>query len=220
VNRVALARVFIFLLLASAGAVCQSEHSYTNSRQGDGSSLPEIESQQTHTWGWLPDAPPADGDRSASNGMNPITPGSQLSFVDITPISSRTFFDKYLYPSLLNRNARYRHATGGSLMRRVTNAASRLLIMRDESGNTRLNDSYLSGVLTSVVMQTASTPYWTRSALTPFSNLGSTMGSDAGLNVFHEFEPDIRQVIMAHTPRFVSRIENHISQDRRVWRSN
>jgi hypothetical protein len=39
------------------------------------------------------------------------------------------------------------------------------------------------------------------------------MGSDAGMNVFHEFGPGIRQVLQGHTPKFVSRIEARITHD-------
>jgi hypothetical protein len=39
------------------------------------------------------------------------------------------------------------------------------------------------------------------------------MGSDAGMNVFHEFGPGIRQMLQGHTPKFVSRIEARITHD-------
>jgi hypothetical protein len=211
VNRVALTRIVLLLLLmVSVQALGQSEASLRHS--------PTAQSKQES----FPDAPSADSEHPSTivstTGTGAVSPGLQpiLMVFDTTPTStdSSIFFDRYLYPSLLNRGSRYRPVAGGRFIRRVSDAASHLLIVRDDSGNTKLNDSYLSAVLTSAVVQTAYTPYWSRSASTPFSNLGSTIGSDAGLNVFHEFEPDLRHVILGHTPRFVSRIEDRIIQSR------
>jgi hypothetical protein len=68
-------------------------------------------------------------------------------------------------------------------------------------------------VLTSVAIATAYRPYWTRSSSEAFKTLGSTIGSDVGINLFHEFGPGIRQMVKGHTPKFVSRIEERITHD-------
>src|SRR5579864_9273843 len=91
--------------------------------------------------------------------------------------------------------------------------ASRIFITCDDFGKGRLNTSYFLGVLTSVAIHTAYRPYWARSASATFNNFGSTIGSDAGMNVFHEFEPVMRQMVKGHAPRFVLRIEERISPD-------
>jgi hypothetical protein len=96
-------------------------------------------------------------------------------------------------------------------MGRATYAASRIFITRDDSGKGRLNTSYFLGVLTSVASAAAYRPYWERSTSATFNNFGSTIGSDAGINVFHEFEPGIRQMVKGLTPTFVSRIEERIT---------
>jgi hypothetical protein len=93
-----------------------------------------------------------------------VIPGWQPSFIApykaaFTPKESRTFSDKYLYPSLLQRSLRYHPSTSSSFMGRAAYAASRIFIMHDDSGNGRLNTSYFFGVLTSVTMQTAYRPY-------------------------------------------------------------
>jgi hypothetical protein len=43
------------------------------------------------------------------------------------------------------------------------------------------------------------------------NNFGSTIGSDAGINIFHKFGPGIRQMVKGHTPKFVSRIAESIT---------
>ena len=143
-------------------------------------------------------------------GPGHVTPGLRPIFIPryetaFTREDSSTFLDKYLYPSLLNRNLRYHPSTSASFMGRASDAASRIFITRDESGKGRLNTSYFLGVLTSVAIHTAYRPYWTRSTSGTFNNFGSTIGSDAGLNLFHEFQPGIMLMVKGHTPKFVSR---------------
>jgi hypothetical protein len=143
-------------------------------------------------------------------GPGHVTPGLRPIFIPryetaFTQEDSSTFLDKYLYPSLLNRNLRYHPSSSASFMGRVSDAASRIFITRDDSGKGRLNTSYFLGVLTSVAIHTAYRPYWTRSGSETFNNFGSTIGSDAGRNLFHEFQPGIMLMVKGHTPKFVSR---------------
>ena len=147
-----------------------------------------------------------------------VIPRLQSSFTapyktTFTQKESHGFVDKYLYPSQLKQNLRYHPSTSGSFMGRATYAASRIFITRDDSGKGRLNTPYFLGVLTSVAIQTASRPYWSRSASGTFNNFGSTIGSDAGINLFHEFEPGIRQMVKGHAPKFVSRIGERLTHD-------
>lgn len=126
---------------------------------------------------------------------------------------SSAFFSKYLYPALLKQDPRYHPSNSTRFWGRVMYAASRTIITRNDSGKTILNTSYFLGVLTSVAIETAYRPYWTRSTSGTFNNFGSTIGSDVGINILHEFEPGIRQIVMGHAPKFVSRIEERISND-------
>ncbi|MHB8215468.1 MAG: hypothetical protein ACYDDS_05250 [Candidatus Sulfotelmatobacter sp.] len=125
---------------------------------------------------------------------------------------SSDFFDKYLYPSLLQRNLNYHPSTSDGLMGRALYAASRIFVTRDETGKGRVNTPYLVGVLTSAALHMAYRPYWNRSASTPFSDFGSTIGNDAGMNLFHEFRPGLQQLMKSHAPRFVAKIEERVGR--------
>ena len=87
--------------------------------------------------------------------------------------------------------------------------AAATLITRDDFGKATLNTSYLLRMLTSVAKDTASTPYWRRRFADPVSDLGSTIGNDVGMNVLHEFEPGIENLLKNHTPKFVTAMEEH-----------
>ena len=126
---------------------------------------------------------------------------------------SSTFFGRYLYPSVLKQSLRYYPSTSDSLMGRAVYAASRIFIVRDDAGKGKLNTSYFLGVLTLVAIHNAYRPYWARSASATFNNFGSTIGSDAGINLFREFQPGLLQMMKGHTPTFVSRIEARIADD-------
>jgi len=146
-----------------------------------------------------------------------VTLGSQPSLTALSlgvpsQKKSKAFLSKYLYPSLLMKGLRYHPSTSDSLMGRATYAASRIFIRRDDSGKGRLNTSYLLGVLTSVAVDTAYRPYWARSRSATFSNFGSTIGNDAGINLLHEFGPGIRQLVKGHAPKF-AKIEERVTRD-------
>jgi hypothetical protein len=150
--------------------------------------------------------------------LGQVTPRLQPSLTApykaaLIPEEPRTFFDKYLYPSLRKQDLRYYPSTSSSFMGRATDAASRIFVTRNDSGKRSLNTSYFLGVLTSVAIQTAYRPYWARSTSATFNNFGSTIGSDAGINLFHEFRPGIRQMVKGYTPEFVSKIKESITHD-------
>lgn len=150
-------------------------------------------------------------------GLRHVTLAPQRSYTAphsavVAPREFHTFFGKYLYPSLLKKNQRYHPSSGGGLMDRATYAASRIFITRDDSGKGRLNTSYFLGALTSVAVSTAYRPYWARSSSATFNNFGSTIGSDAGMNLFHEFGPGIGQMVKGRAPRFVFRIGERITK--------
>ena len=86
--------------------------------------------------------------------------------------------------------------------------------MRDDSEKRRLNTSYFLGVLSSVAVHNASRPYRMRSNAAPLTDFGSTIGNDAGINLFHEFGPGLRQMVKGRMPKFVFRIEERIIPDR------
>jgi hypothetical protein len=141
-----------------------------------------------------------------------LIPSDQLLF---TQKQSSNFIVKYLCAPSVKKNLLYHPSTSNTLIGRATDAASHIFVTRDDSGKRRLNASYFLGVLSSVAAHNASRPYWMRSNAAPFSDFGSTIGNDAGLNLFHEFEPGIRQMVKDHTPRFAFKIEERMTRDQK-----
>jgi hypothetical protein len=242
VKRITPIRVFSFLLLAACPALCQSERPSVDSLhrfQLDGSNSPEVQRQEIGAWESLPDAPssvqpptqaekfhtfvndarwPLTAGAMRETALRQVNPAPQLSLTApykaaFTQEESSTFFGKYLIPSSLKKDLRYRSSTSGSFMGRATDAASRIFVVRDNSGKRRLNTSYFLGALTSVAIHTAYRPYWARSTSATFNSFGSTIGSGAGINLFHEFGPGIQKMLKGHAPKFVSAIGERITND-------
>lgn len=185
-------RVAGFLILASLCALCQ----------------------QPQTAVSLPDAPSAQRfvDAQEKIASDHAEAFALLNFYKDRRLqdNSDNFFTKRLYPTLLRRSPKYHPVETGKLVSRATYAASRTVITREESGRARLNTPYLLRVLSSTALHAASTPYWRRTTSEPLSDFGSTVGSDAGMNVLHEFQPGIEGLLKNHTPKFVSALEQRI----------
>jgi hypothetical protein len=52
------------------------------------------------------------------------------------------------------------------------------------------------------------------------SHKSSTIGNDAGLNLFHEFEPGIRRIVGDHTPRFTFEFEERTTDDQNLKKTS
>jgi hypothetical protein len=204
VKRIASAGVVGCMLLAACGAVCQDVRG----------SLPDAPSarvanqvqkfegfvaQERSAFGWgaMSHLAVRDGEFVLSSDGR--------AFRQKDP---EAIFRKYLYSPSLRQG--YHSSGSGSVMGRATYAASRTVVVRDASGKGRLNTSYLLRTLSAVAKDTASTPYWRRHLGDPFSDFGSNVGNDAGLNLWREFRPGIEHLMKSHTPAFVSKIEERI----------
>jgi hypothetical protein len=213
VKRIASFGAVGFVLLAACGAVCQD-------RQFQ--SLPDAPSAQAATQA------ATQGQRFGAlveEARSPLIFGALSAPAGFTRqeeffLSDRTasrhsdpdaIFRKYLSSSSGKRQPGYQSA-GGNLVGRATHAASGTVVTRDDSGKGKLNTSYLLRALTSVAKDTASTPYWRRSAGAPFSDFGSTVGNDAGMNLWREFRPGIERLAKNHAPMFISKIEERIGR--------
>jgi hypothetical protein len=198
-KRIAPVGVFSFVLVAACGAVCQVRPS-----------VPDAPSARVATLRFT---------EFAEEAGSPLKPGQTDALAEVLRLGEFVFsnqtvfrqkdpnaiFRKYLYPSSL-KQARYHSASDSSLMSRATYAASRTVITRNESGKGKLNTSYLLRTLTSVAKDAASTPYWRRHLADPFSDFGSTVGNDAGMNLWHEFAPSLEHLAKNHMPAIISRI--------------
>jgi len=237
VKRKAPIRVITFFLLAGCRTFCQELPSseLLGGLQFHDSAPREEQSTEMREWKSLPNALSsiqpaikAEGFHAFAKGgagvlcgteQGQAVPGSQTGLTNLYQMEfihkePSVILSKYVYPQFLQHEQRYLPSASGSFIGRSSHAASSIFIARDGSGRARLNTSYFLGVLTSIAAQGANRPPRSRSASTTFNNVGSTIGSDVGINVYHEFGPGIRQVIKGLAPKFVSRIEERMVRNR------
>jgi hypothetical protein len=207
-----------FVLCAACAAFCQDRRAATSPRL-----LPDAPSAR-----FLPQTHPLQGIGIGNRGSNEV--GSPLAVTAIglpsagdrqagidwpldQHLDQRTasaLFFKHIYPSLTSPNLRYRPSDNQSLMGRATDAASWIILTRDQQGKRRFNTTYFVRLATSIVADSGSRTWRARSKTAPLSDFGSTVGNDAGMNLLHEFGPSLQQAVTSHLPRFVSRIEERI----------
>jgi hypothetical protein len=70
-------------------------------------------------------------------------------------------------------------------------------------------------MLTLAAVHTAYRPYWQRTGSAVVGDFGVSIGSNAGINVFHEFEPGLREKTRSITPKFVYRLEERFTGGQR-----
>ncbi len=213
-KRIAPFGVLSFVVLAGCGAVCQNVGSSLGQSLPDAPSAAIQAAKQHQNVNVFVDSRRSPVNIGATGGHAGMTTEDEFAPSDKSIFSqnqSKALFDKYLYPSALKQQPAGDHdSSNESLMGRATYAASRIIVTRDDSGKIRLNTPYFLRTLTMVAASTASRPYYKRSVGQPFGDFGSTVGNDAGMNLWHEFGPGIQQVMKTHTPKFVARIEDRV----------
>jgi len=226
----AVSLVLTFCLFGTA-AVCQSEHAAVSLHTQFTATKPDL--RQTRLLTITRSLPESPAPRLASQTVSFRSVGMTPSLVGVSSLTgfqsltiggidrpqpdqrdSSAFFRKFLYPSQTKLGTRYQPSSSERLMGRATDAATRVFLTRDETGKKKVNTSYFVNVLTMLAEHRAERPYWARSnsVSAPLSDFGSTLGNDAGMNLLHEFGPQLRQMMSAHTPAFVSKIEDRITR--------
>jgi hypothetical protein len=136
-------------------------------------------------------------------------PAVRRSFTVLHPVAIQKnhseLLGRYQYPSLLEypswlkKEPQYLASTSTGFMSRASYAASLVLVTRDGPGKNKINTSHLLGVLVKAAMSAAYRPYNSMarpaSSATMFKSAGSTLGGDAGTNLFHEFWPGIQKML-------------------------
>jgi len=108
---------------------------------------------------------------------------------------SGAFLKKFLMPYVLRQDPRYFPAPGTyGLRRRVGYAMTRVLFTRSDAGRT-INSSRILGSLASEAAANTCRAYGDRDLPATLQRTGSSLASDAGMNILREFWPDIRRKV-------------------------
>jgi hypothetical protein len=123
---------------------------------------------------------------------------------------ARTFFSQYFFPTILNQDPRYFAKREGTVFNRGWYAATRVLVGRNDAGDSVFNSSYLLSVAATRALANAYIPAEKRTFETTMLAIVGAYGSDAGSLVLREFWPDIMRVFRRHAPERLKKIQEKI----------
>lgn len=218
-------RIVAFGLLASSAALCQTRNVQTTANPlpdapsvQNASAQAAAKTQSVHEVfdaARVPRCEQANVRAASASGAAHFDLG-HFDLRQPNQNGSRDLWAKRIFTSTPSQSSSHHSLESESLIGRAGDAAASVLVTHDDAGRKRLNTSYLLRVLTttaahSAAARSAYVPYWRRPASHPASDFGSTIGNDAGMNVFHEFKPGILQLVRSHEPKFLSAIGERIS---------
>jgi hypothetical protein len=114
--------------------------------------------------------------------------------------ASNSLFKNFAFPVLLREDPRYFRKARGTFMQRSWYAASRVFVTRRDSGRSTFNFSGALGSLASSGLANTYYPDSDRGPASTFTRVGIAFGTDAALNVFSEFGPDVARKLLPRKP--------------------
>jgi len=125
----------------------------------------------------------------------------------VADAESRTFFQTFLFPSLLHQDPRYFYDPNAGFLNRAFYAASRVLVTRDDYGESTINSSKILGTIVSKSLANAYYPVGDRGLGRTANRVFGALLSDAGSNVLREFWPDVRRKVREHEPKRIRALQ-------------
>lgn len=105
------------------------------------------------------------------------------------------FFQRFFFPTLLKQDPRYYRNPDLPFFRRVLYSMSRVVITRSDSGGETINASRILGGATTRAISDLYVPGQAQ-GMRPISNTVTfDLLRDAGMNLLHEFWPDMRRIV-------------------------
>jgi hypothetical protein len=112
---------------------------------------------------------------------------------NIADEANETFFGAFLFPTLFHEDPRYIPMDHGTKRARIAYALSRVVLTRNDAGNTELNKSLLLGTVVSYAISNAyySPAGGSTGAGVILANTGISLATVAGFNLFKEYWPNV-----------------------------
>jgi hypothetical protein len=113
--------------------------------------------------------------------------------IELATSETDVFFERFLIPTLLKQDPRYFRNPELPFFRRALYSMSRVLITRDDHGHSTFNASKVLGGAASQALSDLYVPGHTQGMGPIRDRVTFDLLRDAGLNLFHEFWPDMRR---------------------------
>ena len=146
----------------------------------------------------VPALPDEAADRAKGHHLNSeyetgVRGVGQRYGINLATNETDVFFQRFLFPTLLKQDPRYFRNPGLPPFQRALYAMSRVLITRTDSGGQTFNSSRILSIAATRAVADLYVP-GERQGMRPIGSCVSfTLLRDAGMNLVHEFWPDVRR---------------------------
>lgn len=120
---------------------------------------------------------------------------------------SRRFIQGFALSTMLHQDPRYFYSPRRTFFPRVWYSVTRVVITKNDRGDSTFNTSELLGALFSSALQNSYYPRHDRSLGDTMNRFSGALSSDAIGDLLREFTPDMKRLFHNHAPKKILRIE-------------
>jgi hypothetical protein len=123
---------------------------------------------------------------------------------------SRRFIQGFALSTILHQDPRYFPSRKRKLISRAWYSATRVVVTKNDSGNSTFNTSEFLGALFTSALQNTYYPTQDRNVEETMNRFSGALSSDAIGNLLREFTPEMKRLFLRHAPKEVRRIEKKL----------
>ena len=123
---------------------------------------------------------------------------------------SRRFIQTFALSTILHQDPRYFPSRKRTLIARVWYSTTRVVVTKNDNGNSTFNTSEFLGALVSSALQNAYYPRHDRTFGDTMNRFGGALSSDAIGDLLREFAPDMKRLFRKHAPKTILKIEEKL----------
>lgn len=123
---------------------------------------------------------------------------------------SRRFIQTFALSTILHQDPRYFPSRQRKLVSRVWYSATRVVVTKNDSGDSTFNSSEILGALFTSALQNSYYPRHDRNFGDTMNRFGGALSSDAITDIVREFTPDMKRLFRKHAPKKVLKIEEKL----------
>jgi hypothetical protein len=123
---------------------------------------------------------------------------------------SRRFIQGFALSTILHQDPRYFPSFKKGLFSRTWYSATRVVITKNDNGDSRFNTSEFLGALLTSALQNSYYPRHDRTFGDTMNRFGGALSSDVIDNLLREFTPDMKRLFRKHAPKKILRIEEKL----------
>jgi hypothetical protein len=128
----------------------------------------------------------------------------------LTDTESRRFVQTFALSTILHQDPRYFPSRKRTLIARVWYATTRVVVTKNDNGDSTFNTSEFLGVLATTALQNAYYPRYDRTFGDTMDRFSGALSSDAIGDIQREFTPDMKRLFRKHAPKEIRKIEEKL----------